>query len=169
MLVRSRVTSVRFSMLDSPTWRTSCGVELDEAGGKYLWQEGWWLQHQRILKSLASQQQRKPLIVSGDLHLLGAGEIRRSGELDFSQRPITSILSGPVGVGNLGWLSAARGVTVATPEAMTVNELSPPEERNGFTFLTLDSTGCKIELLACPEGYVEPDKLILESRKAFYI
>ena len=155
-------------ILDSAGALTTA-IELDEAGNKYMWQGGWWQQHQRILTSIAAQENRKPLIISGDLHLLGAGHITRSGNLDFSAQPITSILSGPVGIGDLGWLSAARGVTVDTPQELDVTDIYPPQERNGFTVITLDNQRCHVELFAAPAGFVEPEDLALESVTKFEV
>ena len=53
---------------------------------KYLWQEGWRLQHNRLLQA-ASSMVRIPLFLSGDLHALAEGEIRRYGELDLRRNP----------------------------------------------------------------------------------
>jgi hypothetical protein len=142
-------------------------VGTDEQGNKYLWQQGWWLQHQRLLETLAAQQHRNALVVSGDLHLLGAGRIDGSGELDFSANPVHTVLSGPAGVGGLGWLSSARGVTAAPAADLELTELMAPTERNGFTTLTFDRTSCRVELFACPQGYVAPDQLTVASAQSF--
>ena len=56
-------------LLDS-TGSAVAPVLRDEAGGKYLWQPGWWRQHQALLDALSSQTRRKALVVSGDLHAL---------------------------------------------------------------------------------------------------
>ena len=145
------------------------GIETSASGGKYLWQEGWWNQHQRLLKGIANQKQRKPLMVSGDLHLLGAGAITRSGDLDFSDNPVHSILSGPGGVGDLGWLSNARGLSARIPEKMAVEELLPPVERNGYTRLNLTRNSCEILLYAARTPSHKADLLQLEIVKQFSI
>lgn len=145
------------------------GVEHNEGGGKYMWQQGWWNQHQRLLQGIASQKNRKPLMVSGDLHLLGAGAISHSGDLDFSDNPVYSILSGPGGVGDLGWLSSARGLAAKVPENMTVEELLSPVERNGYTLLQLTADSCEISLYAAQTGSPSADLLQLELVKQFSI
>ena len=108
-------------------------------------------------------------MVSGDLHLLGAGAITRSGDLDFSARPIYSILSGPGGVGDLGWLSSARGLSARVPEQMTVNEIASPVERNGYTQITLTRDSCEIALYAARTQSPQADLLELELVKHFSI
>ncbi|WP_157976770.1 hypothetical protein [Parahaliea mediterranea] len=142
-------------------------VPRDKQGGKYLWQPGWWQQHQRLLAALAAQQRRQPLMVSGDLHLLGAGRILGSGELDFGARPVTSILSGPVGIGDLGWLSRARGLSAQTPATLRREDIMAPVERNGFTLMDFTRAGCAVQLLGCPAGYVEPASLQLATLQQF--
>jgi len=144
-------------------------VDRDDEGNKYLWQQGWWLQHQRILNALSSQEKRKPLIVSGDLHLLWSGRIHRSGDLNLSSSPVTVVISGPVGVGGLGWLSSVRGLSAATPKALVVEELMDPLECNGFTVLNFTREECQVELFKCPEGYVSPEYLTLSVTKGFSI
>lgn len=145
------------------------GVEHSEDGGKYMWQQGWWNQHQRLLQAISSQKKRKPLMVSGDLHLLGAGAISHSGDLDFSDNPVYSILSGPGGVGDLGWLSSARGLAARIPENMTVEEILSPVERNGYTLLQLTADSCEIFLYAAQTGSPRADLLQLELVKQFSI
>jgi hypothetical protein len=144
-------------------------VHRDGEGNKYLWQQGWWLQHQRILHALSSQKKRKPLIVSGDLHLLWSGRIQRSGDLDLSSSPVSVVLSGPVGTGELGWPSKARGLSAAIPKALVVEELMGPLECNGFTVLNYTRAECQIEQFKCPEGYVDPEDLTLTVTKGLMI
>jgi len=144
-------------------------IEEGTSGGKYMWQQGWWNQHQRLLQGIASQKQRRPLMVSGDLHLLGAGAITRSGELDFADNPIYSVLSGPGGVGDLGWLSNARGLSAQIPAGMNVDELLSPVERNGYTRLQLTRDSCEIALYAAQTQSPKADLLDLELVKQFFI
>jgi hypothetical protein len=145
------------------------GVEHSEDGGKYMWQQGWWNQHQRLLRGIAGQTKRKPIMVSGDLHLLGAGTINRSGDLDLTGNPVYSILSGPGGVGDLGWLSKARGLAARVPEKMVLEELLPPVERNGYTLLTLTAENCEVSLYAARTASPRADLLQLELVKQFLI
>lgn len=144
-------------------------IQRDEDGNKYLWQQGWFQQHQRLAKALSSQQRRKPLMVSGDLHLLGAGAITQSGDLNLEANPIYTVLSGPVGIGGLGWLSSARGLEAATPSALSVTEIMHPAELNGFTVLDIAPDGIKVNLVNCPQGYVAPEYLTLTSAQQFDI
>jgi len=144
-------------------------VERDKDGNKYMWQQGWWLQHQRLLKAMHQQPKRKPIVVSGDLHLLGSGKIEISGELDMTTNPVHTILSGPVGVGGLGWLSNARGLQAKIPATMQVKELLAPEERNGFTLLDITAKQVDVRLMACPKGYVSPAQLVLNIAKDYSI
>jgi len=137
-------------------------VELDAEGRKYLWQEGWWRQHQRLVAALAGQRRRAALSVSGDLHALGVLRMERSGGLDLSANPVHSVLSGPVGTGVVGWPSRARGVVARVPEALAGESLLPLEERNGFTTLELDRSAARVVTWRCPEGYVAPASLAVE-------
>ncbi len=131
----------------------------DEAGGKYLWQQGWWRQHQALLEALASQSRRKALVVSGDLHALGAARIDRSGGLDLEANPVHAILSGPVGVGDVGWPSRARGVSARTPDAIGAESLLDLEERNGFTVMDFDRGSATVRIFGCPPDYTAPANL----------
>ena len=45
---------------------------------KYMWQAGWWQQHQRLLQSLGSQAKRPAGVLSGDLHAIGHSTIERT-------------------------------------------------------------------------------------------
>jgi len=77
-------------------------VERDEAGHKFMWQPGWWRQHQALIAAIARQKQRSGLVVSGDLHALGALRIERSGDIDLSAAPVYTILAGSTGTGDVG-------------------------------------------------------------------
>jgi len=137
-------------------------IQVDEAGGKYKWQVGWWEQHQRLLAALGAQKRRKALVVSGDLHALGAVRIETSGLLDLHQNPVHSILGGPVGVGDLGWPSRARGVEARIPTELRAASLLELEERNGFTLLEFDRHTTRIETFGCGPEYEAPSDLQLE-------
>jgi len=142
-------------------------IRTDPDGNKYLWQEGWWQQHQRLLHALASQRQRPALMVSGDLHALGVARIERSGELDLSANPVHTVLSGAVGTGEIGWPSRARGVDPRTPDALGVTTLLALEERNGVSVFDFDGARCTVTCFRCPEGYVSPSRLELETATSF--
>jgi hypothetical protein len=109
---------------------------------KYFWQRGWKSQHDRLL-SAAAAMPRIPLFLSGDLHALAEGKIRRYGELDFSRNPVVSVLTGPVSTGPKAWPSAWRGTAPQTPTALEIEEGLKPLEKNGFSII--DFTEDRIE------------------------
>ena len=76
---------------------------------KYLWQEGWFLQHQRLLQSL-SERYGSRFIFSGDIHAIGAASIIKSG-VALLEREIKTFLVGPVSSSTGTWPSFARGIT----------------------------------------------------------
>jgi hypothetical protein len=81
---------------------------------------------------MAAMDRRAAMIVSGDLHALAIGRMLRSGTLDFRARPITTVLSGPIGTAPAGWPSAFRGIG-ATPAAhLDLQEDVKPIEQHGF-------------------------------------
>ncbi len=144
-------------------------VTADAQGGKYLWQEGWWRQHQRLVAALSGQRRRRALSVSGDLHALGALRIERSGDLHLGANPVTTVLSGPVGTGEVGWPSRARGVETRVPKALSVDVLQGLDERNGFTVLDFDRSVARVEVFGCGPEFVAPDALRPESTARFEI
>ena len=101
------------------------------------WRQGWLDQHDRILESLSANRQRTPLVISGDLHAIGMGEIHRSGDLDFSSNPVTSILSGPVGTSIRGFPSVVRGIGAMPSSVLDIDEQVAPLEEHGFTIVDL--------------------------------
>jgi hypothetical protein len=64
----------------------------------------------------------------------------RSGTLDFSKNPIVTVLSGPLGTGDLLWPSAFRGVGATPPEHLTMDEKLKPLEENGFILADFDAS-----------------------------
>ena len=121
---------------------------------KYLWQKGWWLQHQRLLGRLA-QRQGLRFVLSGDIHAQGAVAITRSGDEDFAPHPLVSILVGPVGSSTATWPSAARGVAAATPAWRGVETLLPTRESNGFAICDIAPGSAVVRLFDC--GGHDPD------------
>ena len=99
---------------------------------KPYWQEGWLRQHDRLMAAIAAMPGRIPLIVSGDLHAIAEGRMHRSGTLDFSKNPVVTVLSGPLGTGDMLWPSAFRGVGASPPMHLTMEENLKPIEENGF-------------------------------------
>jgi hypothetical protein len=84
------------------------------------------------MAAVASMPGRIPLVISGDLHAIAEGRMHRSGTLGFSKNPIVTVLSGPLGTGDLLWPSAFRGVGATPPEHLDMEEKLSPLEENGF-------------------------------------
>jgi hypothetical protein len=99
------------------------------------WQRGWLDQHDRLMQALSANRQRKPLVVSGDLHAIGMGTIQRSGSLDFTANPVTTILSGPVGTAPGGFPSVVRGSAPRVSKHLDVLEQVAPLEQHGFNLV----------------------------------
>lgn len=111
-------------------------------GGNYgddknYWEQAWFDQHQRLLRAITGQPSRPAIAVSGDLHAGAAAEVLQSGDLDLSANPLTTILSGPLGTGDLSFPSAARGELPWTPAILEARQLAALQERNGFTLLDI--------------------------------
>ncbi len=115
---------------------------------KYLWQKGWWSQHQRLLGSLAARSGNR-FMLSGDIHAQGAVSIERSDTLDLSDRPVTSLLVGPVSTSDATWPSSARGIAAGTPGWLSVGMLLPAREVNGLTLFDFTSETASARLISC--------------------
>lgn len=102
---------------------------------KPYWQHGWLSQHDRLMQALAAMPDRIPLVVSGDLHAIGEGRMSRSGRLDFSSKPVITVLPGPLGTSTGGWASEFRGVGPLTPRHLDMQETVKPLEENGFLLM----------------------------------
>lgn len=102
---------------------------------KAYWQPGWFEQHQRLVKALSGQRERAAVSISGDLHASAGSIITRSGDLDLSANPIHTVLPGPIGTGEWGFPSSARGIPAFHARALQVKDFAPMEERNGFTLV----------------------------------
>ncbi|MDP6094729.1 MAG: hypothetical protein QGG67_01845 [Gammaproteobacteria bacterium] len=97
------------------------------------WRVGWLDQHDRLMQSLSEMQHRTPLVISGDLHAIGMGEIQRSGNLDLSANPVTTVLSGPIGTSIGGFPSVVRGIRALPSAHLDLIEQAAPLEEHGFT------------------------------------
>jgi hypothetical protein len=102
---------------------------------KQHWQDGWLRQHDRLVDAMSGMRARTPLVVSGDLHAVGAGTMRRSGALDLTANPVTAVLSGPVGTAPGGFPSVVRGLGSTPPSHLDLDEAVPPIEEHGFTLV----------------------------------
>lgn len=89
----------------------------------------------RTLSALSATKARVPLMISGDLHSIAAAQIRRSGALDLSGNPVTTVVAGPIGTGPQGWPSHARGTAPKVPNHLDMFEHFTPVEQHGFTLL----------------------------------
>jgi hypothetical protein len=105
---------------------------LAKSSPKYLWQEGWFAQHNRLLKAASEMKHSIPLFICGDIHSQTEGRILRSGGLDFSANPPVVVASGSLGTGPRGFPSGFRGIVAAIPTDLIVEENLPIVEKNGF-------------------------------------
>jgi len=113
---------------------------LDRANGrlttnvvKPYWQPGWLSQHDRLAQAIGSQADRVPLIISGDLHAIGVGRVHRSGAVNLASKPLTTVLSGPIGTSIRGFPSVVRGIGATPPAHLDIEESVVPIEEHGFT------------------------------------
>lgn len=119
-------------------------VRLTTDQPKFMWQHGWWHQHQRLLEALGSQPEREGILLSGDLHATGHLRIDRSGGLELP-RGVHSILTGTLGTGT-AWPSTARGTPPLIASNLAVASLADVEEKNGFTLIDLTQDEITVRL-----------------------
>ncbi len=112
---------------------------------KYMWQEGWFKQHNRLLKSASKMDNSTPIFVNGDMHAQAAGKIKSSGELDFSEDPINAVMTGSLGVDGGGFPSSFRGMEATPPTNMEVEESLPSFEKAGFIIININPENVKID------------------------
>ncbi len=124
------------------------GGTLTTTRDKYRWQEGWFRQHNRLLRAAARMEHTLPVFLGGDLHSQAVALIRRSGELRFPERPILTVLTGTLGTGPRMWPSAFRGMRARPPTDLTVTERLSPREKNGFAIVDLTPREVTIRLFA---------------------
>ncbi len=115
-----------------PDFRDESGVLRAEVE-KPWWPDGWAKQHDRLLLSLTARTDRTPLVLSGDLHATAIGRIVANRGKSLERNPVTSVLTGAIGTGALGWPSQFRG-TPPLPSGVLETEVEvEPIEENGFT------------------------------------
>ncbi len=131
-------------------------VRLTTEQPKFMWQRGWWLQHQRLLEALGSQSERQGLLLSGDLHATGHIRINRSAGLELS-RGVDAILTGPLGTGT-AWPSRARGTPPLIATNLAVASLADVDEKNGFALIDLSQNESTVRLFRWRRG--EPEQAI---------
>jgi hypothetical protein len=135
---------------------------------KYLWQEGWFFQHQRLIKAI-SERKGSRFVFSGDIHAIGAVSIIKSGKLKLKTK-LKSFLVGSVGSSSAGWPSFARGITAESPENLECESIYEVKEENGFTFFNISEDSILAEIVSCgghnpQDGYTGD----IVSRDNFYI
>ena len=113
---------------------------------KYLWQEGWFLQHQRLIKSIAKRKGSR-FIFSGDIHAISASSIMKSGDIKLKNE-VKTFLVGSVGSSSAGWPSFARGITADNPKSLVCNSIYKTREENGFTFFKFGKESIA-EIISC--------------------
>lgn len=114
---------------------------------KFMWQQGWWRQHQRLLKTLSEQTKRPPIMMSGDLHATGHAQITRSGNLNMTANPVNTMITGPLGTGTY-WPSRARGTLPTTAIGLQLTDQAPIQEKNGFTIVDAYPDHLRVRLFA---------------------
>ena len=119
---------------------------LTTAVAKAYWQAGWLAQHDRLVRAMVGMRARAPLVVSGDLHAIGAGTMLRSGALGLAENPVTAVLSGPIGTAPGGFPSVVRGLPSTPPAHLDLEETVPPVEEHGFTLVDLLPDRATIQL-----------------------
>ena len=122
---------------------------------KYLWQKGWFLQHQRLLQSI-SERAGSRFIFSGDIHALGATSILQSDTIKL-QREVKTFLVGPISSSTGTWPSFARGITADNPSQLICESMYRTKEENGFTFFTIENEQAVAEINSC--GGHNPENL----------
>ena len=121
---------------------------------KYLWQSGWFLQHQRLLSALSNRPGSR-FMLSGDIHAIAVSSIKESSGNNLP-KPVKSILVVPVSSSTGTWPSAARGIVAAKPNFLEADEIVPVTEENGFVIMNIDSNSAVIKMNFC--GGHDPQK-----------
>ncbi|TFF85583.1 MAG: hypothetical protein EU551_03725 [Promethearchaeota archaeon] len=124
---------------------------------KYMWQSGWFDQHNRILNSCALMENTTPLFVCGDMHTQAAGMIVKSGELDFSSDPIASLLTGSLGVDGGGFPSGGiRAIEAMPPTDLEVIENLSSYEKAGFVLMDITPENISAKFYGWRYGQDDP-------------
>jgi hypothetical protein len=110
------------------------------------WQSGWLSQHDRIVQAIAARNAGARIVVSGDLHAIAYGRMRRAGVRNLDDRPIAAVLSGPIGTSPVGWPSSVRGVAPSIPAHLDLEEAVRPIEQHGFTLLDFTADTVTVRL-----------------------
>jgi hypothetical protein len=146
--------------------------QLDRKAGKLFvgdqpkvgWQSGWHKQHQRLVAALTQQSKRSAVIVQGDFHCAAAGKMLRSGDLDLSRNPVHTVITGPLGTGDLGFPSVFRSIPTTPATSVTMEQAMKPLEKNGFTII--DVTPEKMTFSLFTWRPQEPEEAIVAMQPA---
>ena len=140
--------------------------KLTTAEPKPSWQTGWLRQHDRPLAAIAAREGRISLAISGDLHAVAIGKIRRAGKLNLEKNPITAVLAGPIGIGSSQWPSAFRGIGSAPPAYLDVAEEVKPIEQHSFTIADFLSDRIQLRLFKWDVKTQSPE--VIDSLEPFH-
>ena len=88
-----------------------------------------------MVQAVGGQPERVPIVISGDLHAIGVGRIHRAGGVNLASRPLTAVLSGPIGTSIRGFPSVVRGIGATPPAHLDLEESVTPIEDHGFTLV----------------------------------
>jgi hypothetical protein len=108
--------------------------------------QSWFEQHQRILSALAKQKKRTPLVLQGDMHAGAVAKCTGSAGLSFKDNPVHTVLTPPLGTGDLGFPSFYRKVQACPSSLIAAEELFKPQEKNGFTIIDITPEKIKFDL-----------------------
>ncbi|MEP0201326.1 MAG: phosphodiesterase [Halioglobus sp.] len=122
--------------------------QLTTSAQKYLWPQEWWHQHQRLLGALYKRSGSR-FMFSGDVHAQGAVAITASGNLKLADKPVISVLVGPVSSSDATWPSSARGIAAAEPGWIETETLVETKESNGFAILEIEKSEVRVVLHDC--------------------
>ena len=135
---------------------------LSTARPKYMWQAGWKLQHDRLLRAASEMTRGVPLFLSGDLHALAHAAIEQNGADDLRRNPVHTMLAGPVSTGPRGWPSAARGTPPRIATGMGLRETLAPLEMNGVSIVDFLPDKVDVQMLRWKIGRPESELDALE-------
>jgi hypothetical protein len=102
---------------------------------KKAWQPGWLAQHQRIIEMLSSQKKRAAVLIQGDFHASAVGTMTRSSDVDCLENPVEIVLAGTLGTGDFPFPSAFRHIESSPSCTVTMSQVFPAVEKNGFTII----------------------------------
>ena len=142
-------------LLEQPAADSPAGTQafLSTKNPKYMWQTGWFLQHQRLFAAMSSQQ-RAAVAMSGDLHACGWDRLLQSDDLDMRGNAPYMLLHGPIGT-KRAWPSAVRGVGATAATSVTMERNIDPIEKNGFSIIDVTPEQITVRLFA----WREPDSV----------